>query len=95
MQAVTEKRVKKLQQEIRKMAQIREAIAKKEADIENIKEAGRERSRLEKKGEGWFKYLMTGLVRTAADIEQDKIKREQENLQKVASERIKMELLES
>ena len=88
------KRVEELVQERRKMVQIREDIAKKEADIEDIREAGRKRSRLEKQGGGWLNYWTTGWGRTAAEIEEDKVKREQENLQRVASERIKIELLE-
>ena len=94
VQAVSLKKVEELQQESRKIVQIYEDITKKEADIENLKKAGRERSRLEKRGEGWVKYLTTGWGRTAADIEGDKVKREQETLQKLASERINIELLE-
>ena len=74
---------------------IREELAKVEEQISTIEEAARERVRLEKTEKGWWGYMTTGWGKKAKDIEDEKIKRDRENLQKLASERIKIGLLEA
>ncbi|MCJ1434968.1 hypothetical protein MMC27_004338 [Xylographa pallens] len=64
-------------------------IQKLEMQIHSLDKTAKESLNADKQGDTWWDYL-TGWGRTAENIEKEKTKRQQEILQRLASERIKM-----
>ena len=87
------KRMEEVQKERKALVHVDLEIEKLRLQINSLEKVARESLIADRQGAGWWSYL-TGWGQTAEDIEKEKIKREQETLQRLASERIKMARLQ-
>lgn len=90
MKRAEEERVEK-----ERIGRIREELATVKRQMGEIEKTRKERMEKEVNRQGWWSYLTTGLGKGAEEMEKEKVRKEQENLQKLASERIRIECLRS
>ena len=88
-------RIKESQRESIVYAQIQEELTKVTNDIRNIESKAKERLKSGQAAKGWWGYLTTGWGKKPESWEEQKRERDLENLQKQASDRIKIARLNS
>ncbi|MCJ1390141.1 hypothetical protein MMC18_002999 [Xylographa bjoerkii] len=88
-QDVQRKRAEAAHREKEALASVEAEIQKLKIQVDGLEKTARESLKTDKQGDGWW-GVFSGWDRTAEDIEKEKTKRQQEILQRLARERIKM-----
>ncbi|MCJ1383011.1 hypothetical protein MMC17_006124 [Xylographa soralifera] len=88
-QDLQRKRAEVVQKERAGLTSVESEIQKLEMQVRSLEKTAKESLKADKQGDTWWEYF-SGWGRTAEDVEKEKTKRQQEILQRLASERIKM-----